>query len=195
MTGDIMRRIALLFAGCFALAAHAQTLYRWVDSEGHVHYGDHPEPQASKVEKKKFSAQPDVSDDERLPYASRIARQNFPVTLYVADKCGDICVQARALLNKRGIPFTEKMLSTQADSDALMKASGGNAIPTLAVGRSYIQGFEAGQWNSELDIAGYPKTAPYGVRPVPPSQPASAPVAASAPAETPVPVEAPAPAP
>jgi hypothetical protein len=30
-------------------------------------------------------------------------------------------------------------------------------------------GFEAGQWNSELDIAGYPKTAPYGSRPVPPA--------------------------
>src|SRR5512139_2586000 len=195
MTGNIMRKIALLLAGCFVLAAHAQGLYRWVDSEGHVHYGDRPAPQASKVEKKKFSGQSDVSDDELLPYASRMARQNFPVTLYVADKCGDICVQARALLNKRGIPFTEKMLSTQADSDALMKASGGNAIPTLAVGRSFLQGFEAGQWNSELDIAGYPKTAPYGARPVPPSQPASAPVAASAPTDALVPTETPPPAP
>lgn len=178
-----MKKIALLLAGSFVLAAHAEGLYRWVDSDGHVHYGDRPEPEAAQVEVKKFAAEPSVTNEDLLPYASRVARQNFPVTLYVADKCGDICDQARNMLNHRGIPFTEKMLSTQADSDALMKLSGGNAIPTLAVGHSYLQGFEAVQWNNELDIAGYPKTAPYGVRPVPPSQPASAPVAASAPVE------------
>ena len=32
----------------------------------------------------------------------------------------------------------------------------------LTVGKTLLSGFEAGQWNSELDIAGYPKTAPYG---------------------------------
>ncbi|HEY6094644.1 MAG TPA: glutaredoxin family protein [Gallionellaceae bacterium] len=190
-----MKKIALLLAGCFVLAAHADSLYRWVDSAGHVHYGDRPESQASKVEKKNFSGTSDAAEDELLPYASRVARQNFPVTMYVAENCGDLCVQARGLLNKRGIPFTEKFISTAAESKALVELAGSFAIPTLVVGRTVLKGFDASQWQNELDIAGYPKTAPYGVRPVPPSKPASAPVAASAPSDTTVPPEAAAPAP
>lgn len=190
-----MRKIAGILAGCLVVvsAAQAEGLYRWVDSEGRVHYGDRPEPDAAQVQAKKFVVPQEVPDDELLPYASKIARKNFPVTLYVTENCGDVCVQARNLLNKRGVPFTEKIIATQAENEAFEKLTGSTGIPTLAVGRTYLKGFEAGQWHSELDIAGYPKTAPFGVRPVPPAKPASAPVAASSPSDTPVPVEAAAP--
>lgn len=161
----------MMFAGLMSLltlGAHADSLFRWIDSEGKVHYGDRPATDAVKVEEKKFTEH-DVSDDDTLPYSARQARQNFPVTLYVAENCGDACVQARDFLNKRGIPFTEKFLATKEDNDAFVRAAGSYAIPTLAVGRNFLKGFEAGQWGSELDIAGYPKTAPYGARPVAPS--------------------------
>lgn len=179
-----MRKIAGILAGCLmvACAAQAEGLYRWVDSEGRVHYGDRPAPDAAKVQEKKFVVPQAASDEELLPYESRIAKQNFPVTLYVAENCGDMCVQARNLLTKRGVPFAEKIIATQAENEAFVKLTGSAGIPTLAVGRTYLKGFEAGQWHNELDIAGYPKTAPYGVRAAPASkQPAQA---ASAPAET-----------
>lgn len=161
----------MAFAGFMILltaGANADSLFRWVDSEGKVHYGERPATDAVKVETKKFAA-PTLSDDDTLPYETRLAKQNFPVTLYVADDCGDVCVQARDFLNKRGIPFVEKYLASNEDIEAFLKAAGSGAVPTLAVGKNFLKGFEAGQWGNELDFAGYPKTAPYGVRPVAPS--------------------------
>ncbi len=142
--------------------AQAGSLYRWVDKDGKVHYGDRPAEDAVAPQQKRFS---DAAGGADLPYSVRKASQDFPVTLYVSDKCGDYCVQARALLNKRGIPFGEKNVASKDDIDALKAKTGGDVVPALTVGRTPLSGFEAGKWNSELDIAGYPATAPYGVRP------------------------------
>lgn len=178
----------ILIAGMVTLlnaAAHADTLYRWVDSEGRVHYGERPEQDAVEITKKKFTA-PTVTDDDLLPYESRLARQNFPVTLYVGNGCGEACAQAIAFLNKRGIPFAERFLLSQKEVEDFKAMSGKRGIPTLAVGKTFLEGFEAVQWGSELDIAGYPKTAPIGARPyTPPSRPdpAASSVAPAVPAE------------
>jgi len=163
----------LLTVGLLFIAlnvAHAGSLYRWKDKDGKVHYGDKPAEDAVAAEQKKFTTQSATGEDE-MPYGIRKAKQDFPVTLYVTTSCGDVCVQARALLNKRGIPFVEKNVVTTADADALKAKSGGNGVPTITVGRTVLVGFEATQWNGELDIAGYPKVAPYGVRPVVPPTP------------------------
>lgn len=153
--------------------AQAGELYRWIDEKGKVHYGDERPPVVADVEEKKFSgpAEPDTG----LPYETRRAQQNFPVTLYVADNCSDVCKQARELLTRRGIPFAEKKLVTQEEIDAFKAASGGDSVPALSVGKSYIHGFNDGRWHSELDIAGYPKLAPYRPRsePSPTASPAA----------------------
>jgi glutaredoxin len=142
-----------------ALTVQAADMYRWVDSRGIVHYSDMPSPDAEKINPGKFSGQPTPGED--LPYATQIARQNFPVTLYVGSGCGAACDQARSLLNKRGVPYAEKTLSTRDQIDAFRKQSGSDIVPTLAVGKTYLKGLQTEQWNGELDIAGYPKVAPY----------------------------------
>jgi hypothetical protein len=38
-------------------------------------------------------------------------------------------------------------------------------VPALKVGKQSFRGFEAAAWNNLLDLAGYPKTAPYGSKP------------------------------
>lgn len=158
---------------CFVLAVsgsvQAAGLYKWVDKNGKIHYGDHPAEDAVKPEHKKFSSDVTTSDDD-LSYSVRKAKADFPVTLYVAANCGELCVQARAMLNKRGIPFAEKNLATDEDINAFKTKYGGNSTPSLTVGKTLLGGFEATQWNSELDAAGYPKIAPYGVRPKKPAE-------------------------
>ena len=156
-----MKRIVWLFC-CLAImppGAQAGKLYRWVDAQGKVHYGDTAPADAAQVETKKLSDS--VAPNEDLPYEARRAQQNFPVTLYVADNCTTPCDRARSLLGKRGIPYSEKKLATQEDIDAFKALSGSDSTPTLAVGRNFLKGFLATQWHNELDIAGYPKTAPY----------------------------------
>ncbi|OGS80431.1 MAG: hypothetical protein A2Z94_06255 [Gallionellales bacterium GWA2_55_18] len=158
-----MKRIVLLL-GCLLGAsfnAQAGGLYRWVDAQGKVHYGDMIPAGASQVEEKKFSAAATPGED--LPYETRRAQQNFPVTLYVAENCTEYCDSARDLLNKRGIPFSEKMLRTREELDAFKALSGSDNVPTLAIGKTFLKGLQANQWQSEFDIAGYPKALPYRI--------------------------------
>ncbi|TAN81084.1 MAG: glutaredoxin family protein [Gallionella sp.] len=166
--------LLLICIALMPLGAQAGKLYRWVDANGKVHYGDAPPPDAIQIETKKLSDA--AAPNQDMPYETRLAQQNFPVTLYVADNCVDACNQARNLLVKRGIPFSEKSLKTQEEIDALKKLSGSDGLPTLAVGKNYLKGFQEKQWHSELDIAGYPKTSTYRAPAVPAaaSQPAPA---------------------
>jgi glutaredoxin len=176
-----MKRIVLLIGGLLAVSLPTQAgeLYRWIDEKGKVHYGDVPVPVAD-IEKKKFSDA--AESDAGQPYATRRAQQNFPVTLYVAENCAEFCRQARELLSQRGIPFAEKNLATQEEIDAFKAASGSENIPALGVGKSFVNGFSSERWHNELDIAGYPKLAPYRPRsePAPAAPSAAAKDAASA---------------
>jgi len=160
-----MKRIFLLLV-CLASMSNtvqAGELFRWTDKEGKVNYSDTPPANAINLQNLKSSTGSSQNDD--LPYETRIAQQNFPVTLYVGTDCGKACGDARALLNKRGIPFNEKMLKTKQDVDAFKQLSGMEGfVPVLQVGKNFLKGFLESQWNSELDIAGYAKTASYRQR-------------------------------
>jgi hypothetical protein len=179
--GGEMKAIVLLLT-CLAnlsLSVQAGELYRWVDKAGKVSYGDVPPTEVKDVERIKFTGESARYED--MPYETRRAQQNFPVTLYVADGCGELCDQARSLLNNRGIPFSEKLLKTQDDFAAFKQMSGiENVVPALAVGKTYLKGLVVPQWNSELDAAGYPKTASYRQRIAPPAPAATPPAEGSA---------------
>src|SRR5208337_3509168 len=126
------------------LASAQADTYRWKDKSGKVHYGDAPPTiEGVQVEQKKFSVAPEA-EDVSLPYATRLARQNFPVTLYVSSNCGDPCKQARDFLNKRGVPFAEKNMVTKEEIDALKLKSGSDTVPALSVGKTWFNNFEAG---------------------------------------------------
>src|SRR4051812_20635403 len=104
--GRWMSGIAVgVLGAALALQAFAQgNVYRWTDKEGKVHFSDAPPPDDAKdVSQKRIGADP--SDASAIPYESQVAMKRHPVTLYVADKCAP-CDEARALLSRRGIPYT-----------------------------------------------------------------------------------------
>ena len=141
-------------------SAQSASLYRWVDVDGKVHYTDQPPlPNAAKkVEEKEINTS--SSDDRQLPYATRLAAKNFPVTLFNSD-CGAVCTKARTHLVARGIPFGEKNVSSPAVAEELKKLVGGLVVPVLVVGRVIrLKGYDAAAWDAALDEAGYPKSAP-----------------------------------
>lgn len=148
-----------------AQPAGAQTTYRWIDPHtgGTVISDFPPPPGARQVTMRKGE---EVGDAQPLPFAVRQAAGKYPVTLYTAASCIDECRQARELLNGRGVPFTEKMLQTNDEIAELKNRLGGEAtVPALSVGRQINGSFAAATWNNLLDLAGYPKNAPYGTRP------------------------------
>lgn len=154
--------------------ASAQTLYRWVDKDGKVQYSDMPPPANAKNSQQKRLGD-NLIEQDKLPYALRMAVQNNPVTLYAND-CGNGCDAARALLNKRGIPFVDRNPQKDAAAaKALTALAGALEVPTVAIGTSKLSGFTESEWNSALDSAGYPRTntntRPVVPKPAPPLAP------------------------
>ena len=148
----------------FSSLATAQTTYRWVDpATGQTVYSDKPPPPGTKLVVTKTVEE--RSDEPQLPYATRQAVEKFPVTFYSAANCVEACNKARALLNGRGIPFSEKMLKSEEETAELACILGSEAlVPSLTVGQQNYKGFESNAWNNLLDLAGYPKSAPYGAK-------------------------------
>lgn len=175
-----MKRALLIGLLAFAAPALAQTLYRWVDPDGKVHYSDKPPP-ASAKDVRQRDVRGQGAEAAALPYATQAAAKNFPVTLYTTD-CGDPCKQARDLLRKRGIPHTEKNPQQPAEQEELVKLlSGQLEVPVLKVGKSVVRGWDEAQWTGTLDAAGYPKSA--GAPPPKPAPKPAAPKAEAPPAE------------
>ena len=149
----------------------AAQLYRWVDEKGNVEYRDTPPPQsAKKVEERRVVTS--TIETSAPSYAVQQAMKNFPVTLWAYD-CGDPCVNARAHLARRGVPYTEK--DPKPDLKAFEKLTGGNGVPVLFVGSTKLSGYLEGEWDNALDAAGYPRSAPLGARPAAKAAPAQKP--------------------
>ncbi|MEW6164082.1 MAG: DUF4124 domain-containing protein [Pseudomonadota bacterium] len=158
-----MRMSMLLLALACAGLVQAQTMYRWVDQDGKVHYGDRP-PQSGKaadVQERKYSA---PTADRQTPATLRQAAESYPVTLYVAANCTTACADGRNFLNKRGIPFSEKTLSSNEEIAALREKLGGGetVVPVLQVGEKTSRGYLESAWAGLLDAAGYPKAKAAG---------------------------------
>ncbi|MDT3705699.1 MAG: glutaredoxin family protein [Thiobacillus sp.] len=135
----------------------AVQLYQWKDAQGHTVYSDLPPPtSAGNIQQKNFKGSV-IEGGE--PYATKMAREKHPVTLYTSA-CGAPCDQARQLLSERGIPHSSKDL--QASEEArkeVEKLTGRLNVPILMIGSDKIEGFEAGRWHAALDQAGYPRNA------------------------------------
>ena len=165
-------------------AVQAQQVYRQVTPDGRVIFSDVP-PQGAPA---RASTAPDTGTAQggtaTLPYALRQVVQRYPVVLYTAPDCGP-CDSGRALLAARGVPYSERTITTDEDGKALQRLSGERNIPLLTIGGQHIKGYASSEWQQYLDAAGYPKTSalPSGWRPPAPSP--LAPRQAPAPAERP----------
>ena len=111
----------LALAFTLATAASAQEIFRWVDKDGKVHYGDTLPPPAEVKTFQTKKLQDSVVEQEAVPYSVSIAMKNNPVTLY-ANSCGEACASAKTLLVKRGIPFTQKNPESDVAAAAALKA-------------------------------------------------------------------------
>jgi glutaredoxin len=183
-------RAAVACMAALLSAAPAFALYKVVGPDGKVSFTDRPPADSGKVQQVNPGRGAPAAADASLPFELRQAAQKHPVTLYVTTDCG-ACDSGRQLLTGRGIPFTEKTITTVADGEALQKLAGSRDLPVLTIGTKQLRGLQREEWSSYLDAAGYPKTSmlPPGYR-----APAPSPlVAAPAPAPAPSPAAAPTP--
>ncbi|MBL0731022.1 glutaredoxin family protein [Piscinibacter sp. HJYY11] len=181
-----------------ALPAHA--LYKVVGPDGKVTYTDRPDVSTDRKVQPVNARGGGAANDVSLPYEVRQAALRYPVVIYVAPDCPP-CEEGRQFLRGRGIPASEKLVSTPEDGQALQRLTGGNTLPVLTVGAQVVRGWQREQWASYIDAAGYPKDSklpanfPQG-KPEPLTEARQAPVAPpTAPRPAPAPAAEPAPAP
>jgi glutaredoxin len=150
--------VALALVAMLACGANAQSLYRYIDANGRVVYSDQPPPPSAKdVQSRKLPE--NVIETDPTPLAARQAAARFPVTFYTFD-C-DVCREAQALLVKRGIPFETVVVTEEKGAARLKALTGKQSGPVLQVGdKQVLQGYNEERWQTVLDDAGYPRTAP-----------------------------------
>lgn len=159
---------AMIVAGPLAQPA----VYRYVGPDGRTVYSDRPPPDTARnVETKRLGT--NVIEIDAVTLATRLASENFPVTLYTFA-CGEICQTAEATLKDRGVPFNVVNVEDPKGAERLKALTGEMTAPVLQVGDKLIaKGFNETRWQALLDEAGYPKTA--APRPAAPARPTSVP--------------------
>jgi glutaredoxin len=140
--------------------AYAQQIYRFTGPDGRITFTDKAplEPTITATTARVVTV-PAGSGLEVLPFELRQTATRYPVTFYTGPGCGP-CITGRTLLTHRGVPYTEKTVSTAEDIEALKRLAGGTAtLPFLTIGSQQLRGYSEVEWAQFLDAAGYPKTS------------------------------------
>lgn len=160
----------------FPPLSQAQQVYRSVGPDGKVTFSDQP-PAAGNTKVSATNASPAGGEASvALPFELRQIAAKYPVTLYTGDNCAP-CGAGRSLLTSRGIPFTEKTVTTNEDVQTLQRLSGNTSLPFMTIGAQQLKGFSDTEWTQYLNAAGYPASS---VLPTSYRRPAAAPLVAVA---------------
>lgn len=134
------------------LSSPAWALYKVVGPDGKVTYTDRaPANQSAQALRPNGT----ISASDALPYELQKVVSRYPVVLFSSQVCAP-CDAGRQLLKGRGVPFTEKTVSTPEDAKALQRTEGTEQLPVLRIGSKQLVGYSATDWTSYLDAAGYP---------------------------------------
>jgi glutaredoxin len=151
---------ALPFLLLAATAALAQ--YKVVEPDGSITYTDRPQlattTRVTPLATSNRTARPtrDSNAGNELPIELRQAAQRYPVALYTAKDC-PACDAGRRFLQTRGIPYSERIVTSEDDASAMERVAGGRSVPTLTIGAQPLRGLSESDWTAYLDVAGYPR--------------------------------------
>ncbi|MBP7665531.1 MAG: glutaredoxin family protein [Burkholderiaceae bacterium] len=148
----------LLFAMALVATGPALAQFKVVGPDGKVTYTDRPvpPPPGGQVQPLRAAVAAAAAARAPLPLELRGVAERFPVTLYTSPDCPP-CDSGRNLLQQRGIPFSERVVSSDDDTAALQRITNGRTVPSLTVGGQALRGFLDTDWQATLDLAGYPK--------------------------------------
>jgi glutaredoxin len=154
LLAPLLASLLMTLAGA---SAQAQGVYRIVGPDGKVTFSDRPPADAPAQAARTTGAAPaPASGNASLPYELRQIATRFPVTIYTGNDCAP-CTGLRNALVARGVPFTERTVTTSEDAAALQRLSGSTSLPFGSIGGQQLVGFSDAEWTQYLDAAGYPK--------------------------------------
>lgn len=136
--------------------AQARSIVECIDQAGNVTFASQTCPAGTTKRADKRVAGPEPGAPDAAADMAKIAAKS-PVVMFSVKPC-DSCDLIRLVLQKRGIPFTEKDAGADVAVQAeLRKATGGQlSVPTVTVGTQVVTGYNKSALESALDGAGYP---------------------------------------
>jgi len=125
-------------------------LYKWVDQDGKIHYGDSP-PENAKLKKitGKVSSFSSVSVEPFVYDPNIITRRKTSksVVMYSTSWCG-YCKKAARHFRQKKIPFTEYDIEKSAKAANEYKKLRGRGVPIILIGDRRMNGFNASTFDS-----------------------------------------------
>jgi glutaredoxin len=151
-----LRMALAVVLGVLSAGAASQTIYRWVDGNGRVHYTSEKPPEGAKGAAlqsriSSYSGTPVVSGKAPAPAA---AAARAEVKMYSTDWCG-YCRQAREYFARNGIRYTEVDIEKSAAARSEYERLGGRGVPVILVGAQRMNGFSEPSMSALLKSAGY----------------------------------------
>ena len=139
-------RIALLLAGLLASACGQAEIYRWVDGDGKLQFGDRP-PNTRSAETVELTPGNRYRHREiELPKLNDSpAASGRRVVMYSAKWCG-VCKQARRYFRDHRVPFQEHDVENSGQGRRDFRRLGGRGVPLILVGDQRMSGFSAGRF-------------------------------------------------
>jgi glutaredoxin len=145
-----MKKIHLLVS-CLLLvflmtspASYSQ-LYKWVDEQGKIHYGDNP-PENVKLKRitGKVSSFSSVTVEPFVYESGKTInrKKSTSVVMYSTSWCG-YCKQAAQHFKKNKIPYTEYDIEKNARAAKEYKKLKGRGVPIILIGSQRMNGFSA----------------------------------------------------
>lgn len=132
-----MRIASLILLILFSAASHAE-IYKWIDEQGRVHYGDSPKAtDSASIVDVKINSYKHVSYDNIDFYSSSNAKQ---VVMYGTSWCG-FCKKARNYFKQQGISFVEYDIESDSAAKRDYDSLGATGVPVILVGDKRMNGF------------------------------------------------------
>ena len=126
----------------------AQTIYKWVDQNGKVHFTDRPpvQQETERVELRPLntytSTQVQEIDSSLVP--------SRKVIMYSASWCA-VCNQAKQYFQRERIDFEEYDVEKSAKGKRDFKKLGGKGVPVILVGNKRLNGFSIPAFESAYE--------------------------------------------
>lgn len=136
-----LNRCILLLACLLAVTAVRADIYRWIDHNGDLQFGDRPPPEHGAESVELSPANRYSHRDIDLPKLER-PQAGPAVVMYSAQWCG-VCKRARRYFQDNRIPFREYDVETSDKGRREYRRLGGRGVPLILVGEQRMSGFSA----------------------------------------------------
>ncbi len=138
-----------------AAGSPAWAVYRVVGPDGTVTFTDVP-PSGSTATRLPGLGNAAPPSAGQLPQHLLALQHSAPVVIYTTPQC-QACEDGLHMLRERGIPYTQKSITSPRDAEAFKAIDPSLRVPLLSVaGVPLSPGFDSAAWSQALSAAGYP---------------------------------------